>query len=96
MSFGRWMLYGAYGFTGELIAEAAVRHGLTPILSGRSMEKLAPLAERLDLDPVVIDLQDETRLKDVLNEIEVVLNVAGPFVHTARPIIQACLDTRTS
>lgn len=96
MSFGRWMLYGAYGFTGELIAEAAVRHGLTPILSGRSMEKLAPLAERLDLDPVVINLQDETRLKDILNEIDVVLNVAGPFVHTARPIIQACLGTRTS
>jgi len=90
------MLYGAYGFTGELIAEAAVRHGLTPILSGRSMEKLAPLAERLDLDPVVINLQDETRLKDILNEIDVVLNVAGPFVHTARPIIQACLGTRTS
>lgn len=96
MSFGRWMLYGAYGFTGELIAEAAVRHGLTPILSGRSMEKLAPLAERLDLNPVVINLQDETRLKDILNEIDVVLNVAGPFVHTARPIIQACLGTRTS
>jgi short subunit dehydrogenase-like uncharacterized protein len=96
MSFARWMLYGAYGFTGELIAEVAVRHGLTPILSGRSMDKLAPLAEHLDLDLVVVDLQDESHLKHVLTEVDLVLNAAGPFIHTARPIIQACLDTRTS
>jgi short subunit dehydrogenase-like uncharacterized protein len=89
------MIYGAYGFTGELISEAALRRGHSPILSGRSREKLATVAERLDLDMVILDLQDESRLKQTLEEVDLVLNAAGPFVHTARPITHACLETRT-
>lgn len=95
MSYVRWMIYGAYGFTGQLIAEAAIRRGHNPILSGRSGEKLAPLAERLDLDMVVLDLQEGERIKQVLEGIDIVLNAAGPFVHTAMPLICSCLDTQT-
>jgi short subunit dehydrogenase-like uncharacterized protein len=90
------MIYGANGFTGRLIAEAAVRRGHRPILSGRSAEKLAPIAKRLDLDMVLVGLQEEGRLKNTLEEVDLVLNAAGPFVHTALPIIRACLETRTS
>lgn len=96
MSSGKWMIYGANGFTGQLIAEAAVRRGHKPVLAGRSEEKLAPLAERLGLDMVVLDLQEGERLKQVLEGVNIVLNAAGPFVHTALPIIQACLETGTS
>ncbi|NDJ37003.1 MAG: helix-turn-helix domain-containing protein, partial [Chloroflexi bacterium] len=42
-----WMLYGAYGYTGELTARAAVARGHRPLLAGRSREKLEPLAEEL-------------------------------------------------
>ena len=96
MSYGKWMLYGAYGFTGELIAKAAVRRGHTPLLVGRSLDKLAPIAERLNLEMVVLDLQDGNRLHRALQEVDLVLNAAGPFVHTALPVIQSCLETRTS
>ena len=30
-----WMIYGAAGFTGRLIAEQARREGLEPMLAGR-------------------------------------------------------------
>jgi short subunit dehydrogenase-like uncharacterized protein len=96
MKKGEWLLYGAYGFTGELIAKAAVRRGSHPILAGRSAEKLATLAERLGLDMVVLDLQEGERLKQVLEGVDIVFNAAGPFMHTARPVIQACLETGTS
>ncbi len=33
MSF---LLYGAYGYTGRLIAEMAVERGLRPVLAGRN------------------------------------------------------------
>ena len=39
-----WMVYGANGYTGELIAREAARRGLKPILAGRSPGKIAPLA----------------------------------------------------
>ncbi len=46
----KWMLYGANGYTGELIARAAVKRGLLPILAGRSREKFEPLARELGLE----------------------------------------------
>jgi len=44
------MLYGAYGYTGSLIAYEAKSRGHSPLLAGRSEEKLIPLAEELNLD----------------------------------------------
>lgn len=34
-----WMIYGAYGFTGKLIAEASIERGLPLILAGRDEVK---------------------------------------------------------
>jgi short subunit dehydrogenase-like uncharacterized protein len=45
-----WMLYGAYGFTGQLILDEALQRGHRPLLAGRSREKLLPLAERFGLE----------------------------------------------
>lgn len=44
------MIYGANGYTGELIAREAVECGLRPILAGRSKEKIEPLARELGLE----------------------------------------------
>ena len=43
-----WMVYGANGYTGELIAREAARRGLKPILAGRNPGKIAQLANALD------------------------------------------------
>jgi short subunit dehydrogenase-like uncharacterized protein len=85
-----WLLYGATGYTGKLLAEAAVEHGHRPILAGRSAEKLRPLAETLGLDYRAFAL-DAIPPLDSLG-IGAVLHVAGPFVQTALPMQQACLD----
>ncbi|MFO0554255.1 MAG: hypothetical protein U0271_38095 [Polyangiaceae bacterium] len=39
-----WMIYGAYGYTGELVARLARERGLTPVLAGHRADKLEPLA----------------------------------------------------
>jgi short subunit dehydrogenase-like uncharacterized protein len=96
MSNNGWMIYGAYGYTGGLIAEEAVRRGHRPLLSGRSPEKLAPLADRLGLEHIAIDLGDEVQLQSTLDRVDLVLNVAGPFVHTAPAMLRECLKTGTS
>jgi short subunit dehydrogenase-like uncharacterized protein len=96
MGSGNWLIYGTNGYTGELIAEAAVQRNHRPVLAGRSAHKQAPIAERLDLDMVVFDLQHEIQLEGELRDFDLVLNAAGPFIHTAVPFVHACLETGTN
>ena len=91
----KWLLYGANGYTGRLIAEYAVKKGHRPTLAGRSAEKVAPLAEELGLDWVAFDLKDSTKLIPTVSKFDLVLHAAGPFIHTARPMLKACLACKT-
>jgi short subunit dehydrogenase-like uncharacterized protein len=81
-----WMIYGANGYSGELIAREAARQGLRPILAGRSGTVLSALAAELSLPHRVfsVDAPD-------LSGISVILNCAGPFSATAKPLIAAAL-----
>lgn len=90
-----WMIYGAYGYSGELIAREAVARGMTPILAGRNETKLRPLANELGLGFRVFDLADGKAALRELEDMTAVLNCAGPFSHTARPMLNACLDSQT-
>ncbi len=82
-----WMIYGANGYTGELIAREAERRGLKPVLAGRSAEKIVPLAAELGLPHRVFDVNQPD-----LSGIAAVLHCAGPFSATAKPMIEACLQ----
>jgi len=86
-----WLLYGATGYTGELIAREAVRRGMRPILAGRSRHKIARLAAELNCPSAVFALEDHTAMLSALQNVTAVLHCAGPFSATARPMMQACL-----
>ena len=88
-----WLLYGANGYTGELIAREAVKRGMRPVLAGRSREKIEKLAAELGCRSAVFDLDDQTSLVSSLDGMAAVLHCAGPFAHTARSMMQACLAT---
>lgn len=89
----KWMIYGANGYTGTLIAAEAVRRGHTPVLAGRSHAAVVALSERLELPHRVFTLDD--RLRERLADIDLVLHCAGPFSATAEPMMRACLDSGT-
>ncbi len=91
----RLMIYGATGYTGKLVAAEAVRHGLDVVLAGRNAKKLKAVAERLGCRAQAVALEDGDGLRDALKEITAVLHIAGPFSHTAAPMVEACLATRT-
>ncbi|MDB5249129.1 MAG: Saccharopine dehydrogenase [Segetibacter sp.] len=95
MQNNHFLLYGANGYTGELIARYANKYNLQPILAGRRKEALIPLAEKLKLPYKVIKLDDQAALIAALQEVEVVVHAAGPFHITAKPMIDACLKTGT-
>ena len=90
----RWMIYGANGYTGELIARQAVKQGLKPILAGRSAGKVAPLAAELGLDSAGFALDNAADVARHLDGVALVLNCAGPFSATAEVMMEACLAAR--
>jgi short subunit dehydrogenase-like uncharacterized protein len=94
---GVWLIYGATGYTGALVAREAVRRGQRPVLAGRNREAVARLAQELGLASRVFDLDDPAALERGLAgppRIDAVLHCAGPFVHTSAPMVRACLAAR--
>lgn len=91
-----FMIYGAYGYTGELIARRALERGHRPLLAGRQREKLTALARELDLPSVCVALEDAEALRRAVASVEVVCHAAGPFVHTSAPMVDACVAAQTS
>jgi len=67
-----FFIYGAYGYTGRLITEHAVKQGLNPILGGRDAEKTKALAKQHELNFEVLDANDAEKWNDVLSKISLV------------------------
>ena len=88
-----FLLYGANGYTGQLIARMASAYGLRPILAARNKATLEPLALELDLPYRIFGLEEKEKLESALREVPLVVHAAGPFIHTLKPMIEACLET---
>ncbi|MFP4238891.1 MAG: saccharopine dehydrogenase family protein [Rhodosalinus sp.] len=89
------MIYGAYGFTGRLIAEEAVARGLRPVLAGRDAVRLAEVADRLGLSHRAVALDDAAGLRGALEGCGAVIHAAGPFAETSAAMAEACIASRT-
>ena len=90
-----WMIYGANGYTGELIAREAKKRGANPVLAGRDATKIAKLATDLSLPSKVFSLDKPPDIAAALDGAGLVLNCAGPFSKTANPLMRACLMAKT-
>ena len=88
----QWMIYGANGYTGRLIAQEAKARGLSPVLAGRS-DAVAAFAQQLGFAHRQFDLADPDAVRAGLDGIGLVLHCAGPFSATAAPMLEGCLAT---
>lgn len=88
----QWMIYGANGYTGRLIAREARQRGMSPILAGRSAEVTA-LADELGFAHRRFGLGDSAALRAGLDGVGLVLHCAGPFSATSAPMLEGCLAT---
>lgn len=95
MQTNSFLLYGANGYTGTLIARYANEYQLNPILAGRNKAAIEPLAKQLNLPFLIIDLDDSNALIEALSTVKLVIHAAGPFQYTAQQMIAACLKTGT-
>lgn len=88
---GDILIYGANGYTAQLIVERAVALGARPILAGRTEARLRPLAARFGLPLRVFAPGDAALVAKHLAGVRVVLNCAGPFTRTASVVAEGCI-----
>ena len=89
-----FLIYGANGYTGELITRFAADRALKPILAGRNETKIADLAGKYGFECRGFSLEETAKLDAALQEVEMVLHCAGPFSITSRPMVEACIRNK--
>lgn len=89
------ILYGSYGYTGQLVAQECKTKNLNVILAGRSREALQKQHEKTGYPFEVVDINDSAALKNLLLKGAVVIHCGGPFRYTAKAMADACLETNT-
>ena len=77
MNSKNWVLYGAYGYTGRIIIEEALKEGESPVLAGRNPQKLIPLAEAVGLDYLIFDLTNSKVIQEKIKGFESELYYLG-------------------
>lgn len=89
-----FLLYGANGYTGRLIADRAHRTGVRPILAGRRPDEIATIAERYGFKHRAFSLESPTQIARSLDGVSAVLLAAGPFSATSAVMLEACIMSR--
>ena len=89
------VVFGASGHTGRFIVAELARRGMLAVLAGRDSEKLLRIQRtHSEFEIRVASIDDPVSLDQSLAGASLVINVAGPFLDTAAPLIEAALRAR--
>lgn len=88
------IIYGSYGYTGQLIVKECKAKNLNVILAGRKRESLQKQHEQTGYPFEVLDVSDTGALKNLLQKGSMVLHCGGPFIYTAKAMVDACLEVK--
>ncbi|MCH8486465.1 MAG: saccharopine dehydrogenase NADP-binding domain-containing protein [Candidatus Cyclonatronum sp.] len=86
------LVYGSYGFTGNLTVDEFQRRGLSVTLAGRNEDKLKQQSEKTGLPYLVFEL-NTPELTTIISPFKTVLNCAGPFRYTSLRLAKACVNS---
>ena len=89
------LIYGAYGYTGKLIVNEALAKDIKPTVAGRNQKAVKELGEQKQLPYLSFSIDDKSALINALKEHDIVIHCAGPFIHTAKQMAEACVETST-
>lgn len=89
-------IYGATGFTGELIARELQASGADFLIAGRDRVKLDALSTALGgVRTAAVPVNDAAGLREMLAPCSAVVACAGPFTLYGEPVVAAAADTGT-
>jgi short subunit dehydrogenase-like uncharacterized protein len=90
---GRIVLFGATGYTGQLVATALAERGARPLLAGRNVESLRGLGDELGgLEVAVADVARPETLDALVERGDVLISTVGPFVRFGEPAVRAAIN----
>jgi short subunit dehydrogenase-like uncharacterized protein len=98
------VVYGATGFTGQLVAEYLAAHykgsdDLKWAMAGRSLEKLGSVRDAIgapaDTALIQADASDPASLKAMIDQTRSVLSTVGPYQLYGSELVAACAATGT-
>ncbi|SHL92038.1 Uncharacterized conserved protein [Bradyrhizobium lablabi] len=98
------VVYGATGFTGQLIAEYLATHYIGKndpkwAMAGRSLEKLASVRDAIgapaDTALIKADASDPASLKAMIDQTNAVVSTVGPYQLYGSELVAACAATGT-
>ena len=98
------VVYGATGFTGQLVAEYLAEHyrgdrDLKWAMAGRSLDKLKSVRDAIgapaDIPLIVADASDPASLKAMIDQTRSVISTVGPYLLYGSELLAACVATGT-
>lgn len=97
------ILYGATGYTGQLVANYIQRHqpedGFRWAIAGRSLDKLASVRDAIgapaDLPLVVADSADPASIRAMADRAAMIVTAAGPYQLYGSELVAACAAAGT-
>ncbi len=89
------LLYGAAGFTGQLIAAELLRCKAPFVIAGRASESLRALGRSLGVEAAEAGLDEPAALERLFARASCVIAAAGPFAFTGEPLLQAAMAAST-
>lgn len=98
------VVYGATGFTGQLVAEYLAAHykgdsNLRWAMAGRSKDKLASVRDAIgapaDTPLIVADASDSVSLKAMVGQTKSVISTVGPYQLYGSDLLAACVVSGT-
>lgn len=99
MTARKVLVYGGNGYTGKLVAESLASRGIPFYFAGRTRDKLEAALEvvkqrrggPVDAE-IVVASNTKEELLPLFRQVDVVINVAGPFMQVAWPVVEAALE----
>ncbi|GAA5832119.1 hypothetical protein JCM11251_004246 [Rhodosporidiobolus azoricus] len=93
------IIFGATGFTGQLVARylsrEAPKQGFSFAVAGRNKEKVLKRMKEVDVEPAevfVADAQDEGKLREVVKKCKVVISLVGPYLAHGDPLVKVVAE----
>src|ERR1700743_1324841 len=99
------VVYGATGFTGQLVAEYLASHykndaSLKWAMAGRSLDKLASVRDAIGAPAttplIVADASDPASLKAMIDRTRSVITTVGPYLLYGNELVAACAASGTN
>src|SRR6188472_446862 len=88
---GRIVIFGATGYTGQLVSEQLVARGAKPILAARNRERLEAMAAELGLESAVADVARPASVAALVEAGDVLVTTVGPFARWGEPALDAAI-----